>query len=88
MAKTFTELEAQERVTPDEFMDALTQYAKSGAHINARAVIRLMHRVALAPDQKAQLHTCLVAGCKCQERMGHRSRADEYGAVATLVSLS
>ena len=88
MAKTFAELEAQEAVTPAEFMDALEQCAKAGAHIGAKAVIRIMHRVSLTPEQKARAHQCLVAGCHCQERQGRRRLADEYGAVATLIVLS
>ncbi|HTP56891.1 MAG TPA: hypothetical protein VMJ72_01265 [Candidatus Paceibacterota bacterium] len=88
MAKTFAELEAQEAVTPAEFMETLEHYAANGVHISAKAIIRLMHRVSLTSEQKAKAHQCLVAGCRCQERKGRRRLADEYGAVATLVVLS
>ncbi|HUO75626.1 MAG TPA: hypothetical protein VMU12_01760 [Candidatus Paceibacterota bacterium] len=87
MAKTFAELQAQTSVAPEEFMATLEQYAKNNMVINARVVINLIRRVDLDPHQKVKAHNHALEGCRRQQRLGHRHYAQQYEAVAALVTL-
>lgn len=86
MALSIPELEAKDRITTEELVETITDYANGNKAIVARVVIDLTRRVGWDTRSHMRAVKCLRSAVKMHRESGRVKEAHEYHQVLQYLS--